>query len=379
MLIQILDHLAEKWNNKDMLTTVIGAYPKPSYLKITDWFNASGGTDTEYPTKFYEDEIKKMGNNVEELFNKATKEIISDQEECGIDILTDGEVRRENYIHYHCRYLEGIDFANLTEKVARTGNYKCWLPTITSKVKAKESFLVEEWKKNQSLTNKDLKITIPGPMTITDTIANTFYDSDEHMGEDLADAINVEIKRLVDAGCKYIQVDEPLFARKPENALNFGIKNLERCFKDLNNQSIEKITHICCGYPDKLDAVDYPKAPLDSYSKISKALDESIIDTVSIEDAHRYNDLNFLKDFKQTKVIFGLVKIASSQVETKEEIVSRINDALKFIDKEQLIVAPDCGLGHLPRDLAKIKLKICLLYTSPSPRDGLLSRMPSSA
>ena len=358
MLIQILDHLAEKWNNKDMLTTVIGAYPKPSYLKITDWFNASGGTDTEYPTKFYEDEIKKMGDNVEELFNKATKEIISDQEECGIDILTDGEVRRENYIHYHCRYLEGIDFENLTEKVARTGNYKCWLPTITSKVKAKESFLVEEWKKNQSLTNKDLKITIPGPMTITDTIANTFYDSDEHMGEDLADAINVEIKRLVDAGCKYIQVDEPLFARKPENALNFGIKNLERCFKNINNQSIEKITHICCGYPDKLDAVDYPKAPLDSYSKISKALDESIIDTVSIEDAHRYNDLNFLKDFKQTKVIFGLVKIASSQVETKEEIVSRINDALKFIDKEQLIVAPDCGLGHLPRDLAKIKLKI---------------------
>ena len=341
-----------------MLTTVIGAYPKPSYLKITDWFNASGGTDTEYPTKFYEDEIKKMGDHFDDLLNKATSEIISDQEECGIDILTDGEVRRENYIHYHCRHLEGIDFTNLTEKVARTGNYKCWLPTIKSKVKAKEPFLVEEWKQNQSLTTKDLKITIPGPMTITDTIANTFYKSDEKMGEDLADAINVEIKRLVDAGCKYIQVDEPLFARKPQNAINFGIQNLERCFKDVEDKNIEKITHICCGYPDKLDAIDYPKAPLDSYSKISKALDESIIDTVSIEDAHRYNNLEFLKDFNKTKVIFGLIKIASSQIETKEEIVSRINDAIKFIDKEQLVVAPDCGLGHLPRDLAKTKLKI---------------------
>ena len=341
-----------------MLTTVIGAYPKPSYLKITDWFNASGGTDTEYPTKFYEDEIKKMGDRFDDLLNKATSEIISDQEECGIDILTDGEVRRENYIHYHCRHLEGIDFTNLTEKVARTGNYKCWLPTIKSKVKAKEPFLVEEWKQNQSLTTKDLKITIPGPMTITDTIANTFYKSDEKMGEDLADAINVEIKRLVDAGCKYIQVDEPLFARKPQNAINFGIQNLERCFKDVEDKNIEKITHICCGYPDKLDAIDYPKAPLDSYSKISKALDESIIDTVSIEDAHRYNNLEFLKDFNKTKVIFGLIKIASSQIETKEEIVSRINDAIKFIDKEQLVVAPDCGLGHLPRDLAKTKLKI---------------------
>ena len=340
-----------------MLTTVIGAYPKPSYLKITDWFNASGGTDTEYPTKFYEDEIKKMGDRFDDLLNKATSEIISDQEECGIDILTDGEVRRENYIHYHCRHLEGIDFTNLTEKVARTGNYKCWLPTIKSKVKAREPFLVEEWKQNQSLTTKDLKITIPGPMTITDTIANTFYKSDEKMGEDLADAINVEIKRLVDAGCKYIQVDEPLFARKPQNAINFGIQNLERCFKDVEDKNIEKITHICCGYPDKLDAIDYPKAPLDSYSKISKALDESIIDTVSIEDAHRYNNLEFLKDFNKTKVIFGLIKIASSQIETKEEIVSRINETLKFIDKEQLIVAPDCGLGHLPRDLAKIKLK----------------------
>ena len=341
-----------------MLTTVIGAYPKPSYLKITDWFNASGGTDTEYPTKFYEDEIKKMGDRFDDLLNKATSEIISDQEECGIDILTDGEVRRENYIHYHCRHLKGIDFTNLTEKVARTGNYKCWLPTIKSKVKAKEPFLVEEWKQNQSLTTKDLKITIPGPMTITDTIANTFYKSDEKMGEDLADAINVEIKRLVDAGCKYIQVDEPLFARKPQNAINFGIQNLERCFKDVEDKNIEKITHICCGYPDKLDAIDYPKAPLDSYSKISKALDGSIIDTVSIEDAHRYNNLEFLKDFNKTKVIFGLIKIASSQIETKKEIESRINDAIKFIDKEQLVVAPDCGLGHLPRDLAKTKLKI---------------------
>ena len=341
-----------------MLTTVIGAFPKPSFLKITDWFNASGGTDTANPTKFYEEEIKKMGDKAEEIFAKAAKQVIQDQDECGIDIITDGEVRRENYIHYHCRHLEGVDFDTLTEKVARTGNYKCWLPTITNKVKAKDEFLVKEWENNQALTSTPVKVTIPGPMTITDTISNTFYKSDEEMGYDLAIAINTEIKRLVDAGCKYIQVDEPLFARKPENALNFGIKNLERCFKDIVDDSVEKITHICCGYPDKLDAIDYPKAPLNSYSKISKELDNSILDTVSIEDAHRYNNLQFLKDFKNTKIIFGLIKIASSEIETEEEIITRIKDALEFIDKEQLIVAPDCGLGHLPRDLAKTKLKI---------------------
>ena len=344
-----------------MLTTVIGAYPKPEYLKITDWFNASGGTDTANPTKFYKEEINKMGEEAEQIFLKATKQVILDQEECGIDIITDGEVRRENYIHYHCRNLEGIDFDTLTEKVARTGNYKCWLPTITNKIKAREEFLVSEWKHNQSLTSKPVKVTIPGPMTISDTIANTYYKSDDQMGHDLAIAINKEIKRLVEAGCKFIQVDEPLFARKPENALAFGIENLEKCFNGINQNDVEKITHICCGYPDKLDAVNYPKAPLDSYKKIAKALDNSNIDSVSLEDAHRNNDLTLLKDYNETKVILGVIKIASSKIETIEEIEARINEALKFISKEQLILAPDCGLGHLSREMALEKLKIMSL------------------
>ena len=208
---------------------------------------------------------------------------------------------------------------------------------------------------------RDSKVTIPGPMTITDTIANTYYKSDEEMGYDLAIAINTEIKRLVDKGCKYIQVDEPLFARKPENALAFGIKNLEKCFEGVNQNDVEKITHICCGYPDKLDAIDYPKAPLDSYKKIAKALDASTIDSVSIEDAHRYNDLTLLKDFEHTKIIFGIIKIASSKIETVEEVEGRIKNSLKFISQEQLIVAPDCGLGHLTRELAMKKLKIMTL------------------
>ena len=341
-----------------MLTTVIGAYPKPSFLQLPDWFNAEGGTDTLKPTVDYDDAIKKMGKETESIFLKAAKEVIGDQIECGIDIVTDGEVRRENYIHYHCRHITGVDFNTLTEKIARTGNYKCWLPTIVAKVEAQDSFLVHDWKVSQKLSSKPVKITIPGPMTIADTIANTYYKSDDKMGFDLAEVINVEIKRLQKAGCKYIQVDEPLFARKPQQAIDFGIDNLAKCFEGLENTEIEKITHICCGYPDKLDVINYPKAPLDSYKKIAKALDASLIDSVSIEDAHRYNDLELLRNFTKTKVIFGLIKIASSQIETKEEIENRVLDALNYIDKQQLIVAPDCGLGHLPRQLAIEKLKI---------------------
>ncbi len=340
-----------------MLTTVIGAYPKQLYLKLTDWFKAKGGTDTSNPTNHYVQEVNQMGEKAEELFLKAAKDVIEDQIECGIDIVTDGEVRRENYIHYHCRHIRGIDFNKLTEKVARTGNYKCWLPTIVSKVEAQDSFLVRDWEKSQKLSSKPVKITIPGPMTITDTIANTHYKSDDKMGFDLSEVINVEIKRLQKAGCKYIQVDEPLFARKPQQALDYGINNLEKCFEGIENSDVEKITHICCGYPDKLDVLNYPKAPMDSYEKIASSLDHSIIDTVSIEDAHRYNDLALLEKFSETTIILGLIKVASSIQESVEEIQTRVQESLQHIDAHRLIAAPDCGLGHLPRELAKRKLQ----------------------
>ncbi len=340
-----------------MITTVIGAYPKPPYLLLPDWFNAKGGTDTDNPTGDYIEAIHKMGNEAEKIFLKATQDVVSDLIECGIDIITDGEVRRENYIHYHCRHLKGIDFNKLTKKTARTGNYECLLPTIINKVEAKDSFLVNEWITTQKLSSKPVKVTLPGPMTITDTIANDYYTSNNQLGNDLAYALNAEIKRLVEAGCKYIQVDEPLFARKPQEAIDYGIFNLEKCFDGIENTNVEKITHICCGYPDKLDAIDYPKAPQDSYHKIAELLDDSIIDTISIEDAHRHNDLNLLEKFKKTKIILGLIKIASSVEETIDEIQTRIEKALNHIDVNRLIAAPDCGLGHLPHSLAKKKLK----------------------
>ena len=339
-----------------MLSTVIGSFPKPSYLNITDWFKADAGTDTAYPTKLYNREIKELGNTAEEIFQKATREVIDDQIECGIDIITDGEIRRENYIHYHCRHIDGIDFDRLTKKIARTGNYECYLPTITKKIKASKKFLVDDWIDNQRFSSKPVKITIPGPLTFSDTISNEYYSSVKEMTKDFAEAINIEIKRLDQAGCKYIQVDEPLFARKPEEALDFGIEQIERCFHGCS-KNIEKIIHICCGYPDKLNAIDYPKAPLVSYFDISSALDDSIVNTISIEDAHRHNNLKLFELYKKSKIIIGLIKIASSSIETVDEINERIKLVLEHINKERLIVAPDCGLGLLNRDLAKIKLK----------------------
>ena len=183
-----------------MITTVIGAYPKPSYLKLPDWFSADGGTDTAYPTKDYKKAIENMGSEAEKIFLKATKEVIDDQLECGLDIITDGEVRRENYIHYHCRHLEGIDFNKLTKKVARTGNYECWLPTITNEIRAKDSFLVDDWIQAQKLSSKPIKITLPGPLTISDTISNNYYNSEKKMGEE---KLLTEISWIVQLGLHY--------------------------------------------------------------------------------------------------------------------------------------------------------------------------------
>ena len=339
-----------------ILTTTIGSYPKPDYLKIPDWFQGEKGTDAEYPTKGWEEAIKSLGSDFEAIINKATQEIISDQIECGIDIITDGEVRRENYIHYHCRFLKGIDFDNLTKQTARTGNYDCYLPTIINKVEFDKPFLSNEFKINQKFSSKPVKVTIPGPLTITDTIADDYYKDNKKLGIDLSIAINNEVKILADSGCNYIQIDEPLFARKTEEALNFGIENLERCFHGIPNE-IEKIVHICCGYPDKVDAINYPKAPVNSYNNLASYLEDSSVNTISIEDAHRHNDLKLLEDFKTKKIIFGLIKIASSEVEEVEEIRTRIKDCLNHIDAERLIAAPDCGLGYLSRDMAKMKLK----------------------
>jgi len=335
-----------------MKTTTIGSYPKPSYLKIPDWFQ-----NKDNSPKDWEKAWSLLGNKKDELIKKACQEIIKEQESAGIDIITDGEVRRENYILYHCRHLKGIDFDKLAKKTVRSGSYESWFPTITSKITAGESFLPKEWKMSQSFTKLPIKITIPGPMTINDNMVNEYYADSKTMGIDLGNAINTEIKRLVNAGCKYIQVDEPLFARKPSEAIDYGIDNLERCFHGCPKE-IVKIVHICCGYPDVLDAVDYPKAPLESYWEISEALNSSTIDEISLEDAHRNNNLDLLEKFGSKTVILGVVKIASSEMESEEKINLRVQQALEHIDKERLILGPDCGLSFLPKKLCLQKLKI---------------------
>lgn len=335
-------------------TTVVGAFPKPDFLPVVDWFRDAEGADTSNPTKNYEHDIDTMGAEAEALFVRAAKSVIDDQIMSGIDIVTDGEVRRENYIHYHCRHLDGIDFKVLTEKDVR-GVYSARLPTITAAVRARDPFLPHDWKTAQALCDRPVKVTLPGPMTIGDTVADDFYNDPKKRGAELAQVLNKEVLALAEAGCQHIQIDEPLFARRVDDALDFGFDNLEACFHNCPD-SVVRTVHMCCGYPDRLDNLDYLKAPQDCYFDLAEAIDRSSIQAVSIEDAHRPNDLSLLEMFTNTTVIFGVVAIAKSHVETVDEIEGRLRAALDHIDSDRLMAAPDCGLGFLGQDLAIQKL-----------------------
>ena len=338
-----------------LTTTTIGAYPKPDYIAVPDWFNIPSGPDTAEPTMGWAKAVEALGDQAEEIFARGVKDVIDDQVGAGIDIPTDGEVRRENYIHYHCRHLDGFDFENLTEKMVR-GVYSAKLPTITGPIAARGHFLAHDWRTAQACTDCPVKITLPGPMTISDTVSDGHYGDPKALGRDLAEALNAEVLALAEAGCRHIQIDEPVFARRPDDALAYGFEHLERCFHGCP-EGVVRTVHMCCGYPDRLDHPDYPKAPQESYAQIAEAIEDSCIMAVSIEDAHRHNDLSLLETFKTTSVILGVVAIAKSRVEPVEEIRERLNAALEHIDAGRLIAAPDCGLGLLGRELTLQKLR----------------------
>ncbi len=335
-------------------TTTIGAYPKPEYVPIPDWFQEES-TVAKDPTKALDNCNECHGPQAEEVLDRATREVVLEQVGLGIDVPGDGEVRRENYIHYHCRNLEGIDFTCLTRKAMRDGQWVVAVPTITGPIKARTGFLVRDWRVAQAVTEKPVKITLPGPLTIIDSTYSSFYEDERKLAADLATALNNEVCKLAEAGCRWIQIDEPIFAREIDKALAFGIENLERCFYGIPAE-VNRTIHICCGYPDRLDSDQYQKAPAQNYFRLAPALDEAALDVISIEDAHRPNDLSLLELFKHQTIILGVIGIARSRIESVEEIASRLRKALDHIDKERLVAAPDCGLGMLSRRQVKAKL-----------------------
>ncbi len=344
-----------------LITASIGSFPKPEDLPIEDWFDVAhnlGGMGTPLVTQRFTACKQNRSSDAEALFVRAAKEIIDLQVDAGIAIPTDGEVRRDNYIHYHCRHLDGFDFRSLEHRILRDGAYKTNISATRRIIKHEgRGYVAHDYIASQNVSPAPVKFTLPSPLTIMDTTADSFYHDRPRLNRELAETVNKEIIALVDAGCRYIKVDEPLFARQVQDALDFGIEKLERYFHGTPDNTT-KIVHMCCGYPDHLDDDDYKKADPDSHHRLARHFDAIGIDQVSIEDAQCCNDLTLFESFENVSIIFGSVSVARSRVETVDNVEARIRSAPKYIDRERLVIAPDCGLGLLPPELALAKLKV---------------------
>ncbi|HCB23387.1 hypothetical protein A3B42_02150 [Candidatus Daviesbacteria bacterium RIFCSPLOWO2_01_FULL_38_10] len=328
-----------------VLTAIVGSYPKPKYI-----YAKSG---------------RKLLDNLGFSFNvknknldRACQEAIQDQNEAGIDLVTDGEERRGHYVLYVLKGLEGIDFNNLKTISIRGGIYKRDVPVVRGKIRYKEPILVDDFQFTKKYAKNFAKIGLPGPSTVVDCIADDYYQNLEKLAFDYAQAIRYEVADLIKAGCQIIQFDDPVLLRYPDRAKKWGLKALEACFKGWEDQATF-IVHICCGYPNKpleKKGIKY-KANQDYYADVLEWFSRSKLDAVSIEGAQSKLDLSVLPNIGKKAVMLGVLDVGENRVESVDELVNRGQEALRYLPANQLILAPDCGMLQLSRKSSKAKLK----------------------
>ncbi|MGH7204415.1 MAG: hypothetical protein ACREHC_08280 [Candidatus Levyibacteriota bacterium] len=344
----------EKLRQKNVLTAIVGSYPKPKYIfpksgrKLLDSF---GFAFDKQKTA-----INKAAFN--KLIDKAALEAILDQDEAGIDYITDGEERRGHYVLDIVKKLKGIDNKNLKRIAVRNGLLFRDAPIVKDKITYAGHILVDEFLFTKKYTKNIPKVGLPGPTTVVDCVADEYYNGDKKaLAFDYATAINKEVGALIKAGCKVIQFDDPVLLRYPEDAKKWGLKALESCFTGYEDQATF-IVHICRGYPNKpleKKGINY-KANKEYYKDILKWFSSSKLDAVSIEGAQSNLDLSILPAIGKKSVMLGVLDVGSNKVETVASLVNRGNEALKYLPKKQLILAPDCGMLELTRTSARKKL-----------------------
>jgi len=302
-----------------VLTAIVGSYPKPKYI-----YAKSG---------------RKLLDNLGFSFNvknknldRACQEAIQDQNEAGIDLVTDGEERRGHYVLYVLKGLEGIDFNNLKTISIRGGIYKRDVPVVRGKIRYKEPILVDDFQFTKKYAKNFAKIGLPGPSTVVDCIADDYYQNLEKLAFDYAQAIRYEVADLIKAGCQIIQFDDPVLLRYPDRAKKWGLKALEACFKGWEDQATF-IVHICCGYPNKpleKKGIKY-KANQDYYADVLEWFSRSKLDAVSIEGAQSKLDLSVLPNIGKKAVMLGVLDVGENRVESVDELVNRGQEAWLLI------------------------------------------------
>lgn len=323
-------------------TTVVGSYPQPDWLVNREMLS-------KVVPRTRMTEIWRIPEPLlEQAQDDATIVAIRDMERAGIDIITDGEIRRESYSNRFATALEGIDLEKPGMVKTRSGSMTP-VPRVVAKLKRKAPVELRDMEFLRRNTDKPAKITLPGPFTMAQQAKNEFYKDDEEMAMDFAAAVNAEALDLQKAGADVIQFDEPWLRNDPEAAKRYAVKAINRALEGI---TVPTIVHLCFGYAAVVPGASKPTG----YSFLP-GLADTKAQQISIEAAQPKLDLGVLKDLAGKKIMLGVLDLGNSAIETAAEVAQRIRAGLKFVKPADLIPAPDCGMKYMPREVAFGKLK----------------------
>ncbi len=321
--------------------TLVGSYPQP------DWLIDRDKLGRQMPPRVREQALWRVAPEwLEQAQDDATLLAIRDQERAGVDILTDGEMRRESYSNRFATALDGIDLDHPGEIVGRNGRGIA-VPRVVGKIRRRHPVQVRDVRFLRANTDRAIKITVPGPFTMSRQAQNSFYGTLEEMALDYAAAVNEEIRDLFAAGADVVQIDEPWMEANPVEARRYGLDALRRALKGVRGTTA---LHICFGY-----AALVPGRP-SKYSFLEELAD-SPIDQISIETAQSRLDCSVLERIAVKSILLGVLDLSTHEVETPEIVAARIRRALPYIAPERLVIASDCGMKYLPRPVAFGKMK----------------------
>jgi 5-methyltetrahydropteroyltriglutamate--homocysteine methyltransferase len=322
-------------------TTVVGSYPQPDWLVNRETLHHHG-----VPRTHAHDVWRITGDLLEQAQDDGTILAIREMERAGIDIVTDGEVRRESYSNRFALALEGID-TDRPGEVKSSGGRTTPVPRVVGRIRRVAAVETRDAQFLLRNTGHATKITLPGPFTLSQQVQNDFYKDEEEMAMDYAIAVNQELRDLKATGVDVVQLDEPWVRTSPEKATRYGIKAINRAL-----EGIEGITavHLCFGY-----AAVVANKP-SGYSFLPQLAD-TVATQISIEAAQPRLDLGVLRDLSGKTIMLGVLDLGDNTVETAETVATRLRAGLKFVDATKLVAAPDCGMKYLPRDVAFGKLK----------------------
>lgn len=325
--------------NSLLPTSIVGSLPKPSWLSETETLWSPW---------------KLEGAALADGKQDAMRAAVLEQTRRGIDIISDGEQTRQHFVTTFIEHLSGVDFENKQTMLIRD-RYEASVPSVVGAVERKAPVFVEDAKFLRTLTDHQIKWTLPGPMTMVDTLHDGYYGSREKLAWEFAAILNQEAKELEAAGVDVIQFDEPAFNVFFDEVTDWGVSALERACEGLK---AETVAHICFGYGIKANN-DW-KATLGAqwrhYERSFPLLQRSSIDTISLESHHSNVPLEVVELVRGKRVMLGAIDVANQQIETPDEVAETLRKALKYVDADKLIPSTNCGMAPFSRDVALAKL-----------------------